>query len=99
MANTITVSVQEHRGTYEVAGDMNATGDYSLIKNFQISSFSGVVPGLGKFSASKTEVSMMYRMIPDNDDVAEGLMSAALAIKAMIEAKFSPVQEPQEPGE
>ena len=93
MANTLTLTVVEHKGEYKVEGDFNATGDYSLVKNFEINSYSGIVPGLGKFSASKTEVSMMYRMIPDNDDVAQGLMSAALEIKAMIEAKYSNIQQ------
>lgn len=94
MASTITLSVIEHKGNYKVEGDFNADGEYALVADFAINSFSGTIPGLGRFSASKTASSMMYRMEPDNDQVATALMAAALEIKAMIEEKFAPVQEP-----
>lgn len=93
MASTITLSVIEHKGNYKVEGDFSADGEYALVADFAINSFSGTVPGLGRFSASKTASSMMYRMEPDNDQVATALMAAALEIKDMIEAKYSNIQQ------
>ena len=93
MANTITISVIEHKGTYSVTGDITARGDYALVADFALFSFSGSVEGAGKFSAARTSGSMMYRMEPDRVEYASTLMDAALAIQELIEEKFAPVQE------
>ena len=95
MANTITIAVTLNKGDYSVDGDIKAAGKYTMVADNVIQSFSGTVEGLGRFGATmKSDRSALsYRLEPDKDADANTLMSAAVAIKALIEGWFAPAQE------
>ena len=97
MANTISVSVTVNKGDYVVTGDITAAGKYTFISDNTIQSFNGSVDGLGRFGATlkPDKSALTYRLEPDEDVDASALMSAALTIKVLIEAKFAPEPEPE----
>ena len=90
MANTIQLAIIDYNGTYEVSGDLAASGNYHLTAGAILTHFSGEVTGLGEFSASLESDTMKYKLEPAAADKATGLMAAATAIEALIKAGVAP---------
>ena len=98
MANTIQLAIIDYNGTYEVSGDLTASGNYHLAAGAILTHFSGEVTGLGAFSASLESGTMKYKLEPAAADAASDLMAAVLDIEALIMSGFS-VEAPVISGE
>ena len=88
MASSVSLGISQWNGSFEVSGDIAATGYYTVIEGAVLQSFSGSVTSVGDFSAVLDNSTMKYKLEPASSDTADDLMEAILDIKALIEAIF-----------
>lgn len=91
MANNISLAIGQYNGSYTVSGDIAATGYYTITEGAVLQSFSGEVTSLGTFTAVLDNNAMKYKLEPSVNTAqgAEDLMTAVLAIQALIEGGFA----------
>lgn len=88
MANIIAIAIGQFNGQFTVTGDIAATGYYTVIQGAVLQSFSGEVTSLGAFSAVLDNETMKYTLEPSSAETADSLMTAVLAIEALIKSGF-----------
>ena len=98
MASSVSLSISQYNGSFEVSGDIAATGYYTVTAGAVLRSFSGSVTSVGDFSAVLDNSTMKYKLEPASSDTADDLMEAILDIKELIEAAFA-VDAPAISGE
>lgn len=89
MANVISLAIGDFNGTYAVTGDLTASGNYHLAVGAVLTSFSGEISGLGKFSAALESDTMKYKLEPAAANKAADLMTAVSAIETLIKSGFA----------
>jgi len=93
MANKLLITTIQNNGSFAVAGDIAASGTYTIITGGKVQSFAGEVTTLGSFAASLDNSGvnpvMKYDLQPAAPEYAGDLMDAASAILELIEGGFA----------